>query len=174
MSTMDSDSSRSTEVTIAGGAWSEAIGEIETFCERVVGAALRTAAPGLAGRAEVSILLTDDARGRELNRAWRGRDHATNVLSFPVADGPWPDASSAGQPVALGDVVLAFETVRREATESGIPLADHVAHLLVHGTLHLLGHDHLEANEAETMERREVEILAGLGVPDPYRGELAA
>lgn len=170
---MDSDSSRSTEVTIAGGAWSEAIGEIETFCERVVGAALRAAAPGLAGRAEVSILLTDDAQGRELNRAWRGQDHATNVLSFPVADDP-QRAPAPLAPVQLGDIVLAFETVRREAAEGDIPLAHHVAHLLVHGTLHLLGHDHLHASEAATMERREVEILAGLGVPDPYRGELAA
>lgn len=173
MGAMDSDSSRSTEVAIAGGAWSEAIGEVEAFCERVVEAALRAAAPRIAGRAEVSILLTDDARGRELNRAWRGQDHATNVLSFPVADEPHGKVA-VGQPVQLGDIVLAFETVRREAAEAGIPFADHLAHLLVHGTLHLLGHDHLQPSEAEAMERREVEILAGLGVADPYQGELAA
>jgi probable rRNA maturation factor len=173
MSTMDGDSSRSTEVAIAHGAWAAAIAGIEAFCGRVIEAALRAAAPALAGRAEISILLTDDAQGRELNRVWRGQAHATNVLSFPITHEPWSDAA-AGQPVALGDIVLAFETVKREATEAGIPLADHVAHLLVHGTLHLLGHDHLQPSEAERMERLEVEILAGLGIPDPYRGELAA
>jgi probable rRNA maturation factor len=173
MSTMDSDSSRSTEVAIAGGTWSEAIAGIEEFCERVVGAALHAAAPALGGRAEISILLTDDVGGRELNRVWRGQDHATNVLSFPVADAP-QRAAAADAPTQLGDIVLAFETVRREAAEAGIPIADHAAHLLVHGALHLLGYDHLQPSEAETMERREVEILAGLGVPDPYHGELAA
>lgn len=170
---MDSDSSRSTEVAIAGGAWAEAVAGIEAFCGRVVGAALGVMAPALATRAEVSILLTDDAGGRELNRAWRGQDRATNVLSFPAMDDPLR-ATGGPAPVPLGDIVLAFETVQREAAETGIPLADHVAHLLVHGTLHLLGLDHQQAAEAAAMEEREVAILARLGVPDPYRGELAA
>jgi probable rRNA maturation factor len=111
--------------------------------------------------AEVSVLFADDAVVRDLNARFRGRDKPTNVLSFP--------AVSAGQaPVVLGDIVLAFETVDREAEAAGKPFADHAAHLLVHGLLHLLGYDHEADNEAEDMERRETEILAALRIPDPY------
>jgi len=92
---------------------------------------------------------------------------ATNVLAFPQG---MPDSSQSDAPVLLGDVVLAFETVRREAAEQQKSLTNHLRHLIVHGVLHLLGLDHEEAAEAAAMEAREIKILAGLGVPDPYRG----
>jgi probable rRNA maturation factor len=112
--------------------------------------------------AEVSIVLADDARIRELNRTWLGKDKATNVLSFPSPGGP------SSEPRFLGDIVLAFETIEREAGTEGKPLAHHVAHLAVHGVLHLLGYDHERDSEAEKMERRERIILAQLGIADPY------
>jgi len=115
----------------------------------------------------VDVTLADDAEQRALNRTWRGIDAPTNVLAFPVADpaAPLPD----GAPLLLGDVVLAFETVRREATEQNKPFADHLRHLVVHGVLHLLGYDHIEPAAAAGMEQREIAILAELGVPNPYR-----
>jgi probable rRNA maturation factor len=172
---MDSDSSsRRTEVAIESGPWHETIAEVEQFCERIVGTVLAVQAPALAERAEVSILLTDDAAIRELNGRWRGRDRATNVLSFPAMDDPGSYRDVGGAPPQLGDVVLAFETLTREAREQGRPTRDHFCHLLVHGTLHLLGLDHAETSEAEAMERREVEVLARLGVADPYREEEVA
>ena len=115
-----------------------------------------------ADGAEVSVVLADDARIRELNRTWLGKDKATNVLSFPSPCGP------SGEPRFLGDIVLAFETIEREAGTEGKPLAHHVAHLAVHGVLHLLGYDHERNSEAEKMERRERFILAQLGIADPY------
>lgn len=117
--------------------------------------------------AEVSVALADDAQIRELNRHWRGKDSATNVLSFP-APGQQPDGARF-----LGDIILAFETVEREAAEEAKPLAHHVAHLAVHGTLHLLGYDHENDSDAEVMERRERDILARLGIPDPYASAAA-
>lgn len=170
---MDSDSSRRTDVAIESGPWREAVADIEGHCERIVTAVLRAQAPELAGIVEVSIVLTDDDAVRALNRTWRGKDQPTNVLSFPVQDGLPELAHPGGAPLLLGDIVLAFETVAREAGDAARPLADHLAHLLVHGTLHLLGLDHVEAEQAESMERCEIRILAGLGVADPYRGELA-
>lgn len=116
-----------------------------------------------AGSAELSILLADDARTRLLNRDFRGMDRPTNVLSFPAEDKGAP-----GRPRLLGDVVLSLETLRREADEQSKPLADHLCHLTVHGILHLLGHDHQTESQASAMEALEVEILRGLGVPDPY------
>lgn len=110
----------------------------------------------------LNVLLTDDAAVRELNRAWRGQDKATNVLSFPCPP-------MAGLPRPLGDVALAFETVAREAEAEGKSLRDHAAHLVVHGILHLLGHDHAGEADAEAMERIEVAALARLGIADPYR-----
>lgn len=123
----------------------------------------------LAG-AELSLLLTDDARIRIVNRDWRGFDKATNVLSFPAA----PPERIAQSPV-LGDIVLAYETVAREAQAEGKPLADHLSHLVIHGLLHLLGEDHETDAEAERMERLEIAALARLGIADPYAdGEAAA
>ena len=115
----------------------------------------------------VDVTLTDDAAQRTLNRTWRGKDTSTNVLAFPGADPAIPPP--VGAPLLLGDVVLAYETVAREALEQHKPLADHLRHLVVHGVLHLLGYDHTEPAEAAAMEAREIAILAELGVPNPYR-----
>jgi probable rRNA maturation factor len=115
----------------------------------------------------VGIVLTDDAEQQRLNRDYRGQDKPTNVLSFALTDSGDPVAP--GMPVLLGDIVLAFETVAREAAEQDKPLADHLRHLVVHGALHLLGFDHENAAEAAIMEAREAAILRRLGVPDPYR-----
>jgi probable rRNA maturation factor len=127
------------------------------------------AAAGLAlpARVEVGVNLTDDACQQRLNRDYRGLDMPTNVLAFP-AWAPGETWASAA-PLLLGDVVLAFETVTREAEEQSKPLADHLSHLTVHGVLHLLGYDHRVPDEALMMEALESSILASLGVPDPYR-----
>ena len=124
--------------------------------------ALRQSGATVTGVAELSIVLTDDAAQRELNRQWRGIDKPTNVLSFPQIE-PF-------EPVVgiLGDIVLARETLEREAAELDKPFADHFTHLVVHGFLHILGYDHEEEGDAFDMEGLETRILASLGVPDPY------
>ena len=119
---------------------------------------------GAAAQTELGILLTDDSEQRRLNRDFRGKDAPTNVLSFPAHDGN----AAPGVPLLLGDVVLAYETVAREAAERGWPLGDRLRHLVVHGTLHLLGWDHENETEAAAMELLETAILAKLGVSDPY------
>jgi len=128
-------------------------------CERVARRAARAtlAVAGKAPAGGLCLVLADDRLQRELNRRFRGKDRSTNVLSF------------GGAPAELGDVVLALETVQAEARAQGKSLADHVAHLVVHGVLHLMGHDHARAAEARRMERLEREILARLGIADPYR-----
>lgn len=155
-------------VDVAAGDWRLALGPgPQRLVRRAVSAALVGA--GFAEPAEVSVVLTDDAEIRTLNRDWRGQDKPTNVLSFPLEDrGP------VGGPCPLGDIVVAFETCAREAREEDKPLADHLAHMAVHGTLHLLGHDHEDPVEAEEMEALERAILARLGVADPYAGREAA
>jgi probable rRNA maturation factor len=133
--------------------------------------AIRRAAAALAGHpacarsrgAEAGVALASDAFIRRLNSTYRGKDAATNVLSFPFQAPPGADRESQ----YLGDLVLASETIRREARERGIPPLHHVQHLVVHGLLHLLGHDHERDAEAERMERLEGEILAELGI-DPF------
>ena len=141
------------ELEIACASWTRA----EPAIERLLGEAGALALQGAHGT--VSVLLAGDALVRELNVRHRGKDRATNVLSFPA-----PKAF----PGRLGDVVLAFETIAAEAETQGKPFADHARHLIVHGILHLLGHDHADAGEAERMEARERAILARLGVRDPY------
>lgn len=154
--------------------WRQRRPDIDALCAEAVRAALGSA-PALPRGAELSLVLADDATVRELNRAWRGKDRPTNVLSFPAQeltpDGPPLDAppdAPLDAPWPLGDVVLACETVAGEAAAQGKDFADHLRHLVVHGVLHLLGHDHEEDAEAERMEALERRILAGLGVADPY------
>ena len=156
----------SVEVSVHSNAWLDACPEAAALAEAAARAVLSRAAGKQAGAPLLlGLILSDDAEQRELNRTYRGKDAATNVLAFAIADRPSP----AGAPVLLGDVVLAFATVAREAAEQRKPLADHLRHLVVHGVLHLLGFDHQDADAAGTMEAREVEILEILGVPDPYR-----
>lgn len=118
---------------------------------------------------ELSIRLTSDAEVQALNRDYRGKDKPTNVLSFPMLDAE-ELAEGPAHPgeILLGDIVLACETCVAEAAERGIALADHATHLIVHGTLHLLGHDHHEDGEAEAMERIERDVLQVLGLHNPY------
>jgi len=121
-------------------------------------AAFASASRDIPAPCEISILLTGDTEMQALNRQWRGKDAPTNVLSFPSGEGDGH----------LGDVVLAFETVEREAKQQNIAIADHAAHLVVHGLLHLLGHDHEMEEDAVKMEALETDILGTLGIADPY------
>ncbi len=146
-------------------AWLTDLPEVTATAEKVVAMALADAALD-RGVVEVGIRLTDDDEMRQLNNDYRHQDKATNVLSF-VADGV--DGPAHDGPLLLGDIVLAHGVVRAEALAQGKSLHDHYCHLLVHGTLHLLGHDHLEDEEAADMEAREVAILSRLGIADPYR-----
>jgi probable rRNA maturation factor len=128
--------------------------------------AVREAAAALSTPgAELAIILTDDSAIRLLNREWRGIDKATNVLSFPTED-------TSGKPPLIGDIVLAHETIGREARDDSKPFAHHLAHLAVHGFLHLLGYDHQRNKDAAIMERLERRILRRLAIPDPYRQRL--
>lgn len=145
------------------GAWEE-------LAEQAA-AALAQVAPEFGNeRLEASVLFTSDAEVHELNRDWRQRDKPTNVLSFPMLEREDllaldPD----GPPELLGDIALAHETCAREAAEKGVPLHHHAAHLLVHGLLHLAGHDHeLGEEEAEAMEALEIKALALMAIADPY------
>jgi probable rRNA maturation factor len=121
---------------------------------------------------EVSVLLADDATVRKLNADYRGKDRATDVLSFPTFDNVLDEAPEHASPgsLPLGDIVLALETIQAEAVAAGTPFSDHVSHLVVHGCLHLLGYDHQTADDGERMEGLERGILAQLGIPDPYAG----
>jgi len=135
----------------------------EPAAEAVVRRAVAQAASAVStARGELAIVLTDDSAIRALNREWRGKDEATNVLSFPAAE------SQPDTPVLLGDIVIAYETVAREALAENKPFMHHLAHLAVHGFLHLVGYDHQTDKEAKAMETLETAVLARLDVPDPY------
>ncbi|MXO85677.1 rRNA maturation RNase YbeY [Altererythrobacter aurantiacus] len=121
-------------------------------------------------RLAASVLFTTDAEVHALNREWRGRDKPTNVLSFPMLDrDALAGLASDGPPEMLGDIALAYETCLAEARDKGIALADHAAHLLLHGFLHLAGHDHVDsAEQAEAMEALEIRALRTMGIANPY------
>jgi probable rRNA maturation factor len=144
------------------GDWS-AIASHEQAIAAAAAALARHPRCASARGAETCIVLADDALLRWLNRSYRGKDAPTNVLSFPFQSPP-----GSGEVRHLGDVVLAAETVRKEAAERGIPPVHHVQHLVVHGLLHLLGFDHDTDANADAMERLEAQILATLGIADPY------
>jgi probable rRNA maturation factor len=167
---MDPDGPSTIEVTF-DAAWRAHLVDPQGLCRRALAATLaRAAMPPWLERPEIGVVFTDDAAARRLNRAWRGQDRPTNVLSFPTFERlveSAPRQVPAG-PLPLGDVVLALETVRAEAAAARIPLADHVAHLIVHGCLHLLGYDHQNGADAALMEGLERQILATLGIADPY------
>lgn len=147
--------------------WRAAFPACEGLCRSAALAACgQLAADGAAG--EVAVVLADDAFVRGLNRTYRGKDAATNVLAFANDDdGPLPP----GEPRQYGDVILARETLLREAAKQDKAPEDHLRHLVVHGVLHLLGCDHRTDREAAEMEAHEVAALAGLGVPDPYAAD---
>ena len=125
-------------------------------------------------RLSASLVFADDGEVHALNREWRDKDKPTNVLSFPMLDRDDllalpPDGPPEMPPILLGDVILALETCAREAAEKGVPLADHAAHLIVHGLLHLAGHDHeISPQDATAMEALETKALARMGIADPY------
>ncbi len=154
------------DVLVEADGWS-IIGDPEELAFRAVEAAFVASPLAPAGAVEISLMLTDDAAVRDLNRAWRGKDSPTNVLSFPA---PALDVPGVRP---LGDIALALETVTREAEAEGKPLAEHATHLIVHGCLHLLGHDHDTIEAAQAMEAVEIDALARLGVANPY-GDMAA
>ena len=145
-------------------------GDWPRLIKRLLVAAQRVE-PALAnGRLHVSILFTSNEQVHALNREWRAKDRPTNVLSFPMLDRSDLIALPAdGPPEMLGDLALAYETCAREAAEKSIPLADHAAHLIVHGLLHLAGYDHETSPEdADHMEALEIKALATMGIADPY------
>lgn len=152
-----------TEVVIEAACW-----QAEAAAEATVLRAIATAAEMIGadtGDAELAVMLTDDDSIRTLNASFRGFDKPTNVLSFPA---PTSGHRPADMPRALGDIAIAYQTVRREADAEGKRFGDHLSHLAVHGFLHLLGHDHETDAEAEAMEATERAVLARLGIPDPY------
>ena len=143
------------------------------LAEQAVAAAIRESAfPQLASGTrpvELSIRLAGDEDVRALNAQWRGKDRPTNVLSFPMAErAELEDGAGSGPELMLGDIILARGVCAREAEEKAISIEDHASHLMVHGTLHLLGYDHQQDGAAAEMEAREVRALARLGIADPY------
>jgi probable rRNA maturation factor len=151
------------DILVESARWSGRRGVQPLLRRAIAGAS--AALPARAARstsgAELAIVLTNDSAIRKLNRTWRGKDEPTNVLAFPADQ-------QAGRPRLLGDVVIAYETLAREARTERKPFDHHLAHLAVHGFLHLCGYDHESDRQAATMERLETAILARLGVPDPY------
>ncbi|WP_158815255.1 rRNA maturation RNase YbeY [Methylocapsa sp. S129] len=150
------------EVVESSPQW-RALPGIEKLARRGIEASLEMSGIRILDGAEVSVQLVDDSQIRALNAQWRGLDKPTNVLSFPASA---PEKIAAAP--MLGDIVMAFETAEREAAEEGKTLADHAAHLVVHGFLHLLGFDHQIAADANRMEALETRILAKLRIADPY------
>jgi probable rRNA maturation factor len=154
-----------TEVIVVADGWRS-----EPDAEAAIHRAIATAAEVVdadIGEAELAVMLTDDAGIRTLNSNWRGIDKPTNVLSFPAL----PPTGAAGPdeaPRMLGDIAIAYETTRKEADDEQKPFDHHLSHLAVHGFLHLIGYDHENDDDAEAMEALEQEILAHLGIPDPY------
>lgn len=158
------------DVLVEADGWS-AVPDAEQVAVRAATAALAAAGDDVPLPCEMSITLADDAAIRILNRDWRDKDKATNVLSFPAQELPEDvvkDLAEEGVAQPLGDIIVALETLTTEATAEGKRPGDHLAHLVVHGVLHLLGYDHIDDTEAEEMEAFERDILAGLGIDDPY------
>jgi probable rRNA maturation factor len=149
------------DISIEAGEWPDEEA-LTRLVERAVASAFAEA--GGAGRSELSIVFSDDAHIRTLNASWRAKDKPTNVLSFPA----FPSQKGGQLPPMLGDIVLAAETVAREAALEDKPPENHITHLVIHGLLHLLGYDHETDAEAEEMEAIERAALARLAIPDPY------
>lgn len=155
-----------------GKNWPEIISAV--LCEDAIKAALRTTQFDYLvndnSMAEISIRFADNDEVQIFNRDYRDKDKPTNILSFPMIEAEFIGvmAKSANSEIMLGDMILAYEICAAEAQEKSIPLHQHVNHLIIHGTLHLLGYDHMEEAEAEAMEALEVKALASMGLPNPY------
>ena len=157
------------DIAVRGREWRRRLSGLDSFAEPILRAALKAGGWNMKQTSELSVLFTTDDEIQTLNRNWRGKDKPTNVLSFPLLTQPLK-ARPTPAPQALGDIVLAYQTISREAKAQRKPFADHLAHLLVHGALHILGYDHEPSERmARRMERLEVAILAQLGYDDPYR-----
>jgi probable rRNA maturation factor len=157
------------EVLVVADCW-QAEPDAEAVILRAIAAAAETVETGLdmgSGEAELAVMLTDDAGIRTLNSNWRGIDKPTNVLSFPALQPTGPSGPDDA-PRMLGDIAIAYETTRKQADDEQKPFDHHLSHLAVHGFLHLIGYDHENDADADTMEALEQEILAQLGIPDPY------
>jgi probable rRNA maturation factor len=152
------------DILIEAEAWRE-LPEAEDVARQAIAAAASGAAISLRNT-EVSVLFCDDGTIAALNGRWRGQEKPTNVLSFPAQ--PLDGGAAIQEKIPLGDIAVAYETLMREAGESGKPASAHLAHLVVHGFLHLAGYDHETDDEAEEMEQLERDILARIGVADPY------
>jgi probable rRNA maturation factor len=154
-----------TEVLVVADCW-RTEPDAEAVIQRAINAAAEIADADV-GDAELAVMLTDDSGIRTLNSNWRGIDKPTNVLSFPALQ-PTGAGAPDDAPRMLGDIAIAFETTRKEADDEQKPFDHHLSHLAVHGFLHLIGYDHEKDDDAEAMESLEQEILAQLGIPDPY------
>ena len=154
-----------TEVLVVADCWQDEP-DAEAVIQRAIAAAAETVDADVAD-AELAVMLTDDSGIRTLNSNWRGVDKPTNVLSFPALQ---PDGGRREDdaPRMLGDIAIAYQTMRGEADDEQKPFEHHLSHLAVHGFLHLIGYDHETDDDAEAMEILEREILAQLGIPDPY------
>jgi probable rRNA maturation factor len=150
------------DILIEAGDWPSE-DDLEAMARRAIAAVFAEAGIGIEAT-EFSLVFTDDARIRALNAGWRNKDKPTNVLSFPA----FPPKRGAPLPPMLGDVILARETISREAALEEKPFEHHLTHLIAHGLLHLLGYDHETETEAEEMETVERRALARLAIPDPY------
>ena len=155
------------EISLRDSAWSIALPDAASVARRAAVAALE-AAGDVPASVELGVVLADDSFVRTLNRTYRGQDRATDVLSFPIHEQPCDSQPQAEQPLMLGDVVLARETVERDSASAGVGLADRVSHLVVHGVFHLLGHDHDEPVAERRMRALESRTLLALGLCDPY------
>jgi probable rRNA maturation factor len=156
------------------GEWDSSTGWSELARAAATAAIAESAFPqlGQGERAvELSIRLTGDAEVHALNAEWRGKDKPTNVLSFPMAEPEELGRASSGPELMLGDIILAYGVCSEEAASKDISIDRHAAHLMVHGTLHLLGYDHMDDDSATDMESREVRALARMGIADPYAGD---
>jgi len=152
------------DILIESEAW-RMLPEAEDIVRRAIAFAATSKAAICRRKSELAVLLCDDETIESLNTRWRGQEKPTNVLSFPA---PPPRGDMPCEKVPLGDIAIAYETLAREASEQGKPVCDHLSHLVVHGFLHLLGYDHHRGSEADRMERLERDILARIGIADPY------
>ncbi|WP_366654023.1 rRNA maturation RNase YbeY [Fodinicurvata sp. EGI_FJ10296] len=175
LTTGDNDNGDGADIalTVDDERWNDILGEapldlVSPIVHAALAAGPRLGGPELGTDVCLGLTFTDDEAVRTLNRDYRDRDNATNVLSFALQDGepiPQPD----GVPVELGDLVLAYDTILQEADLQGCPVRHHLLHLIAHGVLHLLGYDHLTDTEAEEMERIEIDVLARFSIPNPYQ-----